>query len=133
MCTVSWFREGNGYQVFCNRDERRSRGPAHAPSIVESGGIRQIYPVDPEGGGSWVGVNEYGVSLCLLNHYPANFRDPGETGISRGLLLIALLEARSLAEVISRVAGAQLSRYRQPLSRGMARRWRTKSRGRSRS
>jgi hypothetical protein len=31
------------------------------------GGVRYIAPIDSDGGGTWLSVNEFGVSLCLLN------------------------------------------------------------------
>src|SRR6185312_11981515 len=69
MCTVSWIHAREGYQLLCNRDERHTRRPAQAPTVRQNGGVRFIAPIDGEEGGSWIGVNEFGLTLCLLNRY----------------------------------------------------------------
>ncbi len=105
MCTVTWIHEENGYRLLSNRDERRSRAAALAPSIRERDGVRLIAPVDGEFGGTWIGVNELGVSLCLLN-------GTGGCGVrSRGLLVADLLSAASLAEATERFRRLELSLY----------------------
>lgn len=71
MCTVTWFRSKGGYELFFNRDELRSRLPAVAPSAHESDGVSYLAPTDTDRGGTWIGVNEYGVTHCLLNYYDA--------------------------------------------------------------
>ncbi len=111
MCTVSWIREDDGYQLFFNRDERKIRGPARPPSTRESDRIKQVFPVDPDGGGSWIGTNEMGVSLCILNHYPEHWADPTGPPVSRGLLLVSLLGSRSVSEAVSRAGREPLRRY----------------------
>ena len=96
MCTVSWTHQSDGYHLLCNRDEKRTRGTAFAPQVMMRGGVRYIAPVDSDAGGSWISVNEFGLSLCLLN---------GSAGAqwssarrSRGLLLRELAWAPSGAE-----------------------------------
>ncbi len=70
MCTVTWLQRDDGYEVFCNRDELRTRKPAQPPRLDERNGVRYLAPVDADAGGAWVGVNEFGLTLCLVNHYP---------------------------------------------------------------
>ena len=96
MCTVSWVHQPDGYHLLCNRDEKRTRGPAFAPRVVMLGGVRYIAPVDSDGGGTWLSANEFGLTLCLLN---------GSTGLrasgarrSRGLLVRELAWAPSAEE-----------------------------------
>lgn len=67
MCTVSWIHTGGGYELFCNRDEKRSRAVADPPLLIERGGVRMAAPRDGESGGSWIAVNEFGLTVCLLN------------------------------------------------------------------
>lgn len=67
MCTVSWLHKAKGYVLLCNRDERHTRKPALGPRISERNGISFIAPVDGDHGGSWIGVNQFGLTLCLLN------------------------------------------------------------------
>ena len=96
MCTVSWIHQPDGYHLLCNRDEKRTRGTAFAPRVVMRGGVSYIAPIDSDGGGTWLSVSEFGLSLCLLN---------GSTGLqaslaqrSRGLLVRELAWAPSAEE-----------------------------------
>lgn len=70
MCTVTWTRTSGGYHLFMNRDELWTRGVAEGPALREGGAVRYLAPIDSDAGGTWIGVNAYGVTLCLLNHYP---------------------------------------------------------------
>jgi hypothetical protein len=67
MCTVSWIHQDGGYTLLCNRDEKRTRGIATSPQLHERGGVKYLAPVDAESGGTWIAVNEFGMSVCLLN------------------------------------------------------------------
>lgn len=112
MCTVSWAATGAGYELLCNRDERRTRLPAHAPTARTSRGVRFIAPTDAEAGGTWIAVNEYGLTLCLLNRYSeGDARAAGEFK-SRGLLLPGLMSLRDPAEVMRALALAGLAQFR---------------------
>jgi hypothetical protein len=96
VCTVSWTQQPGGYHLLCNRDEKRTRGTAFAPGVVKIGGVRYIAPIDPDGGGTWLAANEYGVSLCLLNGQPG-FESAGPR-LSRGLLIPELARAPSAGD-----------------------------------
>ena len=51
---------------------------------------------------AWIGVNQFGLSLCLLNRYQDEGRvDAARTYTSRGLLLNELMDCRSRDEVQS--------------------------------
>ena len=50
MCTVSWSRNDRGYHLLVNRDEKRTRGAAFAPQVMERGGVRYIAPIDRDFG-----------------------------------------------------------------------------------
>jgi hypothetical protein len=84
VCTVTaipgtWLQPGLGaaaswsnlklplLRIVCNRDERRSRARALAPSVVQTGDRFALMPIDPEGGGTWVAVNDAGLLFALLN------------------------------------------------------------------
>ena len=99
MCTVSWLHESGGYQLLCNRDEKLSRSPALPPRIFERRGVRYVAPVDPDFGGAWIGTNEFGVSICLLNGAGSRVQIRTPEPRSRGLLLPELLERESLLEI----------------------------------
>jgi hypothetical protein len=117
MCTVSWLWLRGGYELFCNRDERHTRKPAGPPAVRDARGVRFIAPVDGDHGGSWIGVNESGVSLCLLNRYEGAPAPPDgvrheDDYRSRGLLLTSLMDSLTVAHAHARLSGADLSRYR---------------------
>lgn len=117
MCTVSWLRHAGGYELFFNRDERHTRKPATPPVIQEARGVRFIAPLDGDHGGTWLAVNESGVSLCLLNRYEGAPSLPDEVKTeddyrSRGLLLMSLMDSLTVAHAHARLSREDLSRYR---------------------
>jgi hypothetical protein len=107
MCTVTWVHEGDGYQLLCNRDEKRTRARAIAPQVQTRDAVRFIAPIDQDSGGTWIATNEFGVSLCLLNG--ANREPPRDTYTSRGLLVLELVTAQSATEVCERIWEFNLS------------------------
>lgn len=110
MCTASWrFGEG-GYELFFNRDESVRRGRARAPEVLDFGAVRGLAPTDADAGGTWLGVNEHGLTLALLNAWDLRV-DPREPR-SRGLLVRDLLTSAGAAEVLARLAREELVHYR---------------------
>src|SRR5687768_12141538 len=99
MCTVSWSHQDDGYHLLCNRDERHTRKPARPPRVHERSDVRFIAPIDGDHGGSWIGVNQFGLSLCLLNRYQDGEQSATGSNKSRGLLLAGLMYSPSRAEV----------------------------------
>jgi len=112
MCTVSWLRQAEGYELLCNRDERHTRKLAGGPRISRRNEISYIAPVDGDHGGSWIGVNEFGLTLCLLNRYGDPVREPSQQYTSRGLLLTDLLDSRQNQRIPERVNDFELDRFR---------------------
>lgn len=112
MCTVTWFTGSNGFELFSNRDERRTRLREDGPREYEQSGTRFIAPRDGEAGGTWITVNEFGVVLCLLNNYQAESALPAELARSRGLLVLELADCESLDEVSARTPIDELARHR---------------------
>lgn len=109
MCTLSWRRDANGYQVYFNRDEQRSRPKARLPKQFEHLGLKFLMPLDPVGKGSWIAVNEKGLSLYLLNHYQGQV--PEGPLISRGKLLRSLAHHTCIAKVSTVLKETALERY----------------------
>lgn len=108
MCTVTWDHSGDEYEVFCNRDEQRSRLRAIAPRTAQQKGVSCIAPIDGNFGGTWIGVNDRGLTLCLLNASPAD----GASGrISRGLLVLELLASASPESVLYTLKHTNLEDY----------------------
>jgi len=69
MCTLTWFTTDSGYELFFNRDERLTRSRAELPVVQEVDGVTLISPTDADAGGTWIAVNQFGITVCLLNHY----------------------------------------------------------------
>lgn len=115
MCTVSWLRQAEGYVLLCNRDERHTRKPASGPRVGDARGVTFVAPVDGDYGGSWVGTNQCGLTLCLLNRYGDWKPDRNRAYVSRGLLLIDLLDCRSRHDLSGRMDHLELDRF-QPFT-----------------
>jgi Transport and Golgi organisation 2 len=100
MCTVTIVPRGGGFRLVCNRDERRDRPPAIAPSWHAMNGIDATFPVDPQGGGTWIGLNTAGLAAVLLNR--TDGAAPRRTGsrFSRGMIIPPLLESRSVTAAL---------------------------------
>jgi hypothetical protein len=85
-----------------NRDESLLRPAAQPPEHFVRAGRAAIYPTEPTGG-SWVGVNDTGLTLALINWY-AIPREPGIGRVSRGIVVPSLLAATSVEEAHAAVA-----------------------------
>jgi len=118
MCTVTWTAVGDGYVVYMNRDELASRGSALPPSPGEVGGRRYLAPTDSDGGGTWIAATECGLTVGLLNRYPAGHaarasgagRHRGYR--SRGLLVVDLVACENVPAVADALARLRLESYR---------------------
>ena len=115
MCTVSWLRRPAGYVLLCNRDERHTRQPAASPRVGERHGISFIAPADGDHGGTWIGVNQFGLTLCLLNRYGDAHSRTATTFTSRGLLLTELLDCEGGQQTYERVEASDLEQF-QPFT-----------------
>ena len=86
------------------------------PRVEQRGGVRFICPVDADFGGTWIAVNEYGVSLCLLNGVglgqmaPGGHPDSG-AGRSRGLLIRELIVGESAGDCVLSLKQLDLNPY----------------------
>jgi hypothetical protein len=108
VCTVVLVPLGDGgYLLGHNRDERRTRSRATPPRVDLAAGLRFVAPGDPDGGGTWIGVNEAGLVACLLNAAEAPGRAvPGDPP-SRGLLVREAMECRSVDLACRRFSGRE--------------------------
>lgn len=110
MCTLSWCRDVEGWQVFFNRDENRTRRPGEPPRLDVVEGVQILAPRDGDAGGAWIGANEYGLGLALLNRYEDRHPDGDEGAFrSRGRVVLELLDSRSGDEVRGRLEGGDLT------------------------
>jgi len=107
MCTVSWSRRLDGYDLFFNRDERKTRAAELPPALARRAGVAFVAPWDGERGGTWLAANEFGVTVCLLNDYASSWRPAfGIESNSRGHVVTSCAMATNRAEVL-RILRAQ--------------------------
>ena len=103
MCTLTWWRESaEAYEVYFNRDERKTRAQAEPPRVREREGVSFLAPLDPDGGGSWMLANERGLLVCLLNRW----HEEGEVGKpsrSRGQLVMEMATMENVPAVEERL------------------------------
>ena len=114
MCTVSWSSGATSGGLIFNRDEQRSRSKARPPRAFFHNGVRVIAPIDKEGGGTWIAVNEYGFCAALLNNYGAEARnavveDPLR---SRGLVPLEFMDCHRVSDAVEAWDGFEKSAYR---------------------
>jgi len=111
VCTASWLARPDGFELFFNRDESRRRQRALPPRLLEVEGTRYLAPIDADAGGTWLGVNEHGLAVGVLNAWESEF-EPRPPVVSRGALVRELLAAGTPAEVEERLGGRDLTVFR---------------------
>ncbi|MEZ5958927.1 MAG: NRDE family protein [Hyphomonadaceae bacterium] len=90
MCTLTICRDHGRVLVTMNRDDVTTREEA-SPTLWPGVDPAFIAPKDLQAGGTWIGVNRYGVIACLLNRYDS--APVGRT--SRGAIVIEALRGQS--------------------------------------
>lgn len=102
MCTLTWRARKNatGYELWFNRDELRGREAEAPPREWTAGaaGTRFLAPVDGARGGTWLAVNEHGLTVALLNDYAATWR-PATPTRSRGDVVMKAAGAARIGDV----------------------------------
>lgn len=127
MCTLTWRarRNGAGYELWFNRDEVNTREAELPPRLwaggeagcdaggyiggatmsAAGGGAREnrsgrsfLAPVDSTRGGTWLAVNDAGLTAALLNDYAVAWRPPAPSR-SRGDLVVAVARANGIDAV----------------------------------
>ena len=95
---MSWIREPDRFQLFFNRDEARRRGPASSPELRREDEATWAAPTDGDFGGSWIGVNDHGLVICLLNGYADDAGSTEASGdfTSRGSLKGTQINGRTM-------------------------------------
>ncbi|MBT8139048.1 MAG: NRDE family protein [Gammaproteobacteria bacterium] len=114
MCTLTWRynNSGEGYAVFFNRDELKTRKRALPPTLKQAtNGVSYLAPTDADAGGTWLAVNQYGLTICLLNNYAAP--EPQHSDIvSRGEVVTSLAGCNSIEALEQGLRGLPLTQYR---------------------
>lgn len=108
MCTVTFIARRHGYALGMNRDEQRSRARALPPQAHRINRRTVLFPSEPRGG-TWIGLNDAGVTLALINWYRIPNRVES-SAFSRGDLVRAVLSATADAAVTESLAGLPLER-----------------------
>jgi hypothetical protein len=111
MCTVTIVPNGDGFRLVCNRDERRDRPAARPPGTRRCGDRLATFPVDPAGGGTWIGVNDLGLVATLLNRTANANAPPREAVLSRGVIVPQLLACGSWVEAMLTAGGLDPGAY----------------------
>jgi hypothetical protein len=93
MCTLTFMPRKNGYCLAMNRDEKLTRRQGLPPMLKVVNGRRVICPSEP-GGGTWIALNDSGVSLALINWYSVATRVQ-IAPISRGEVVNAACSAEN--------------------------------------
>ena len=95
-----------------NRDERRDRPAATPPALHRLPRTMAVFPVDPVGGGTWIGVNDAGLAAALLNRTLESAAPHGRVPPrSRGLIIPHLLGCRSLMDALETAEGLDPAQY----------------------
>lgn len=106
MCTVSLISASAGtYFLGGNRDEQKSRKKGLPPTLKTANGVTYLAPEDAAAGGTWIAVNEFGLSLAILNRYQGNYADQKlpENPPSRGFIIPSLIHNIDLKQVEAQI------------------------------
>ena len=91
MCTVLFIPSFDKYFFASLRDESPTREKAVTPQIHMHQNTRFLSPKDSMAGGTWIGVNEFGNVIILLNGGFENHVKQKDYVKSRGLIVSELL------------------------------------------
>ena len=93
MCTVVFIPENDKFYFASLRDESPLRSKALLPEINISNEVHYLSPKDSKEGGTWVGVNNRGSVIILLNGGLQNHKRKEKYRKSRGLIVNELLSS----------------------------------------
>ena len=108
MCTVTFIARKNGYALGMNRDEKLTRVAGLPPRQHDMNGRTALCPSEP-GGGTWIGLNDAGVCLALINWYSVRAAVAGPS-VSRGEIVKSALPKDSPEAVEGFLRAAELTR-----------------------
>lgn len=96
MCTVTVLPSARQLIITMNRDEARSRSEGSPLGVSISENHNCWYPIDSESGGTWAGINSFGIVAVLLNRYQ---EDNPLASHSRGEIIPVALTAKNLEDL----------------------------------
>lgn len=104
MCTVTYLpTKDNNFKLCVNRDESPLRPKALPPAIQTINGVRFCAPIDPEAGGTWIGLNEHKHLILLLNGAFEPHKRHTPYRKSRGLIVLDFLTSLSVLEQMASI------------------------------
>ena len=106
MCTVTFIPRKTGYLVGMNRDEKVTRVAGLPPAKRNIGGRIVTYPSEPTGG-TWISLNDAGVTFALINWYSVLTKPKGHS-VSRGKIIPRICTALDPHAVDLRLAALPL-------------------------
>jgi len=104
MCTLTLTPStaGHAARLVVNRDELHTRPDAWPPEVRAFGQHAALMPIDPQAGGTWVGVNDAGLCFSLLNRTPVRRLTGGRpNATSRGTIIPGLLKHHSVDDALA--------------------------------
>jgi Transport and Golgi organisation 2 len=110
MCTISFLPKSHGFYLAMNRDEKRDRFAALAPTIVDFENHRAVFPSEPTGG-TWISANDAGVCFALINWHRVE-RQPKNEIVSRGEVVRSLANKSDTDEIVDGIAKLPLRKLR---------------------
>jgi hypothetical protein len=107
MCTLTFVPTEDGYVAGMNRDEKLTRARAIPPKRLDLPGATAFFPRESSGG-TWIGCNNHGNLLALLNWNDVTPPFGGAAVRSRGVLIPELIGGDDLADTRARFAPLDL-------------------------
>ena len=102
MCTVTFFPLSNTeFVLTSSRDESPNRATL-PPEVYRHEKLELLYPKDKVAGGTWVGASSQKRALTLMNGGFVAHKRKKAYRLSRGVVVVKLLEADSVRDFISR-------------------------------
>ncbi len=108
MCSVTFWPHRHGYRLAMNRDESLTRIAGLPPARFVVGGRAVVHPGEPAGG-TWISLNDRGVTFALINWYAITARAPAPT-TSRGEVVRTLRDCTAPDEATARLRELPLLR-----------------------
>lgn len=107
MCTVTFIPRKTGYLVGMNRDEKLIRVAGLPPTKRMIDGRVVTYPSEPAGG-TWISLNDAGVTFALINWYSVSAKPKGHP-LSRGEIIPNICTATDPCTVDQQLAAMSLN------------------------
>jgi Transport and Golgi organisation 2 len=113
MCTISFIARERGYLLAMNRDEKLTRPKGLPPTILSLDDRKVICPSEPSGG-TWIALNDAGVTFALINWYSIK-AGISKNPVSRGEVVNFVrsqISADGASEILGRLPLKQINPFR---------------------